>query len=117
GMDVLDVKEKFTVAIDLARETNSPTFIEAKTYRYRGHSMSDPALYRTAEEVDQYKHQDPILMLVLVDFLGCAVESRIGHGVAAVAVGLGFDESGGVCFAGEIYGDCEFFFYVQYVHS
>lgn len=63
GMDVLDVREKFAAAIDLARETNSPSFIEAKTYRYRGHSMSDPALYRTSEEVEKYKHQDPILML------------------------------------------------------
>ena len=62
GMDLADVREKFTAAVDLARETNSPTFIEANTYRYRGHSMSDPALYRTAEEVEQYKHQDPILI-------------------------------------------------------
>ena len=62
GMDLADVRDKFQAAVDLARETNSPTFIEAKTYRYRGHSMSDPALYRTAEEVEAYKHQDPILI-------------------------------------------------------
>jgi pyruvate dehydrogenase E1 component alpha subunit len=63
GMDVLHVRSEVSNAVSLARELNTPTFIEAKTYRYRGHSMSDPALYRTAEEVEQYKHQDPILML------------------------------------------------------
>jgi len=63
GMDVLDVREKVGAAVSLARQQFTPTLVEAKTYRYRGHSMSDPALYRTAEEVEQYKHQDPILML------------------------------------------------------
>ena len=50
-------------AIARARFENTPTLIEAKTYRYRGHSMSDPAAYRTAEEVEQKKKEDPILML------------------------------------------------------
>ncbi|MGD0091413.1 MAG: thiamine pyrophosphate-dependent enzyme, partial [Planctomycetota bacterium] len=61
--DVLEVRENTRAAASLAREHCTPALIEAKTYRYRGHSMSDPALYRTAEEVEQYKHQDPILML------------------------------------------------------
>ncbi|HYG77862.1 MAG TPA: pyruvate dehydrogenase (acetyl-transferring) E1 component subunit alpha [Planctomycetota bacterium] len=63
GMNVLDVREKFAEAVNAARENFTPCFIEAKTYRYRGHSMSDPALYRTAEEVEKYKHLDPILVL------------------------------------------------------
>jgi pyruvate dehydrogenase E1 component alpha subunit len=63
GMDVLDVRSKFATAVALARETCSPTLIEAKTYRYRGHSMSDPALYRTQEEVEKMKNHDPILLL------------------------------------------------------
>jgi pyruvate dehydrogenase E1 component alpha subunit len=63
GMDVLDVREKMSAAVSMARELFTPTFVEAKTYRYRGHSMSDPAAYRTKEEVEQYQHQDPILMM------------------------------------------------------
>ncbi|HYF48050.1 MAG TPA: pyruvate dehydrogenase (acetyl-transferring) E1 component subunit alpha [Planctomycetota bacterium] len=63
GMDVLDVRAKFSAAVSIARATNTPTFIEAKTYRYRGHSMSDPALYRTQDEVEKMKNADPILML------------------------------------------------------
>lgn len=63
GMDVLEVYEETKKAVKQAREQKLPTFLEIKTYRYRGHSMSDPAKYRTREEVEQYKQQDPILIL------------------------------------------------------
>jgi pyruvate dehydrogenase E1 component alpha subunit len=63
GMDLFDVRAKMGAAVAAARANNTPCLIEAKTYRYRGHSMSDPALYRTAEEVEKMKHQDPILVL------------------------------------------------------
>jgi pyruvate dehydrogenase E1 component alpha subunit len=43
------------------RKKPYPFFIEAHTYRYRGHSMSDPATYRTKEELDKYKNEDPIV--------------------------------------------------------
>lgn len=60
GMDVLDVYNTTLRAVSLARMKRRATLIEAKTYRYRGHSMSDPALYRTKEELQEYKDKDPI---------------------------------------------------------
>jgi len=60
GMDVLAVYEVTKRAVDLARNRGRATLVEAKTYRYRGHSMSDPALYRTKEELQEYKDRDPI---------------------------------------------------------
>ena len=61
GMDVLAVKEAGQRALDKARAGCGPTLLEMKTYRYRGHSMSDPAKYRTKEEVEEVKTQhDPI---------------------------------------------------------
>jgi pyruvate dehydrogenase E1 component alpha subunit len=63
GMDVLNVYDVVHHAVELARTRGKATLIEAKTYRYRGHSMSDPALYRTKEELQEYKDRDPILNL------------------------------------------------------
>ena len=61
GMDVLAVRGAAEMALDWAR-TRGPIILELMTYRYRGHSMSDPAKYRTREEVqDMREHRDPIL--------------------------------------------------------
>lgn len=60
GMDVVEVYKEMKEYVDLARKGKGPGFIEMKTYRYKGHSMSDPAKYRTREELDQYKNVDPI---------------------------------------------------------
>lgn len=63
GMDVIEVYEAVSQVVKHAREEGLPSFLEIKTYRYRGHSMSDPAKYRTKQELQQHKERDPILML------------------------------------------------------
>ena len=61
GMDVLEVRQATEIALEHVRGGNGPVLMECNTYRYRGHSMSDPAKYRTREEVqDQREHNDPI---------------------------------------------------------
>jgi pyruvate dehydrogenase E1 component alpha subunit len=61
GMDVREVRDSFRTVLEAMRKKPYPFFIEARTYRYRGHSMSDPATYRTKEELDKYKNEDPII--------------------------------------------------------
>lgn len=63
GMNVEAVHEAVGRAAARARAGEGPTFLEFKTYRYRGHSMSDPQKYRTKEEVEEYKKRDPIEMV------------------------------------------------------
>lgn len=58
GFDVLLVRDRLATAVRRAREKSEPTLIEIITYRFRGHSMSDPGLYRTKEEVEEYKKRD-----------------------------------------------------------
>ena len=61
GMDVLAVRQAVEIAADRARSGGGPTLIEAATYRFRGHSMADPARYRTREEEAQWKaNRDPL---------------------------------------------------------
>lgn len=71
GMDVLAVYEATRGAVKRAREEHLPTLLEARTYRYMGHSMADPihGHYRTKEELEEQKLQDPIqrLLRLLLD--------------------------------------------------
>lgn len=62
GMDVRAVYKAVKDAVEQARAGNGPIFIECKTYRFRGHFIGDPCVYRTAEEVDKWKSKDPIEM-------------------------------------------------------
>jgi pyruvate dehydrogenase E1 component subunit alpha len=63
GMDVLAVRETVARAVERARRDKTPALIEARTYRFRGHSMRDPAgaVYRTKDEVEREKLRDPIV--------------------------------------------------------
>lgn len=60
GMSPEAVHDAVARAVKRARAGEGPTLLEIKTYRYKGHSMSDPAKYRTKEEVEEYKQKDPI---------------------------------------------------------
>jgi pyruvate dehydrogenase E1 component alpha subunit len=60
GMDVLAVRETVSEHIRIAREDRQPTLVEAFTYRYRGHSAADPEVYRSKEEVEEWRKKDPV---------------------------------------------------------
>lgn len=62
GNDIEEMAQVTREAADRARAGEGPTFIEAKTYRFRGHSMSDPMKYRTKEEAEKAKERDPIVL-------------------------------------------------------
>lgn len=64
GMDVLAVEEAAHKAAADVRDGGRPCFLELRTYRFRAHSMYDPDLYRTKEEIDRYKQHDPISALI-----------------------------------------------------
>jgi pyruvate dehydrogenase E1 component alpha subunit len=63
GMDVLEVYEASKAALDRAKSGQGPQFIEMITYRYEGHSMGDPLRYRTKDEVEKWREDDPIGVL------------------------------------------------------
>jgi pyruvate dehydrogenase E1 component alpha subunit len=60
GMDVMACRDAAERAYRRARRDKRPRFIEAITYRYRGHSMADPGTYRTRDEIDEWRKRDPI---------------------------------------------------------
>src|SRR5213596_716903 len=64
GMSAEAVHDAVSRAVKRAREKGGPTLLEMKTYRYKGHSISDPQKYRTKDEVDEYKEKDPITLVL-----------------------------------------------------
>jgi pyruvate dehydrogenase E1 component alpha subunit len=78
GDDVLEMREAVRRAVDRARKEKLPFFLEAKTYRFRGHSVADPAKYRTKEEVQKWMERDPIQVLGRrIQTLGIASEAQL----------------------------------------
>ena len=80
GMTPETVHESVARAVKRAREGDGPTLLELKTYRYKGHSISDPQKYRSKEEVDEYKDQDPILKVrktILTNGFAAEVDLKI----------------------------------------
>ncbi|MDQ2868415.1 MAG: pyruvate dehydrogenase (acetyl-transferring) E1 component subunit alpha [Verrucomicrobiota bacterium] len=63
GMNFREVRDKLEETIASIRKESHPAFMEVRTYRYRGHSMSDPASYRTKEQLEKYRLDDPITRL------------------------------------------------------
>lgn len=66
AMNPVEVAKAMDKAIKRARKGDGPTFLELKTYRYRGHSMSDAQLYRTKDEVEEYMKIDPITQVLVI---------------------------------------------------
>lgn len=85
GMDVLAVHEAMKKAVTHARSGQGPYFIEAMTYRYRGHSMADPELYRLKDEVEEYRKRDCIQRLkAMMEAAGQLNEERFAEMSARV---------------------------------
>jgi pyruvate dehydrogenase E1 component alpha subunit len=63
GMNFRHVRDTLSEVVESIRKDPHPAFVEVRTYRYRGHSMSDPASYRTKEELEKYRLDDPITRL------------------------------------------------------
>jgi pyruvate dehydrogenase E1 component alpha subunit len=63
GMNFREVRDKLSEVVEAIRKDPHPAFVEIRTYRYRGHSMSDPASYRTKEQLEKYRMDDPITRL------------------------------------------------------
>lgn len=66
AMSVIEVHLAMEEAAERARKGEGPTLLELRTYRYKGHSMSDPAKYRTKEEVEEYKQRDPLAQITSI---------------------------------------------------
>ncbi|MDQ3134306.1 MAG: thiamine pyrophosphate-dependent enzyme, partial [Acidobacteriota bacterium] len=85
GMDVLAVRAATERAVARARQESLPTLLEIRTYRFMGHSMSDPGNYRTRSEIEKFQERDPIKLFrenlktqnMLTDEENASIEARV----------------------------------------
>ena len=110
GMDVLKMRAAVQRAIKRAREQSLPTLLEARTYRYMGHSMSDPGNYRTRAEIEKYQERDPIKVFthqlkaadMITDDDIAEIEAQVKEAVAQAAK---FADESPLPDPGELYTD------------
>ena len=99
GMDVLAVEQAARTAAEAVRSGGGPHFLEFRTYRFRAHSMFDPELYRSKDEVEKWKERDPIALLeerltadgILTDEKRIAMEAEVAEEVEGA---VAFAEAG-----------------------
>lgn len=107
GMDLLKVREAVAKAALLARKGGGPTLIEAKTYRYCGHSKSDPKVYRSKKEEELWRKRDPILkfqrLLVKKGVNSSKIDSLKNNAIGIVEEASSFAMQAPVASAGEIF--------------
>ncbi len=110
GMDVEAVREAMREAVSRARVGREPGLVEARTYRYKGHSMSDPGKYRSRDDIEEYRKRDPIAALkgrmadegTLSEEQWAAIVARCE---AKVEAAVAFAESSAEPSPGELYTD------------
>jgi pyruvate dehydrogenase E1 component alpha subunit len=110
GMDVLEVRQAAEIAFAHVRDGNGPVLMELNTYRYRGHSMSDPAKYRTREEVQGVRDTSDPIEGAKADLVGMGVDEDKLKDIdkrikAQVAEAADFAESSPEPAASELYTD------------
>lgn len=110
GMNPETVHEAFLRAAAHIRAGKGPYFLEIKTYRYRGHSVSDPAKYRTKEELEAYKEKDPVEMIqskIVNDKIGtqAEVDALIEAINAEIDAAMEFAENSSYPLPSELYED------------
>jgi TPP-dependent pyruvate/acetoin dehydrogenase alpha subunit len=95
GMDVLAVERAARIAVAHVKSTATPYFLEARTYRFRAHSMFDAELYRDKAEVEEWKKRDPLAVLRRHTGLGdsefASIENEV---ISEIAAAVAFAESG-----------------------
>jgi pyruvate dehydrogenase E1 component alpha subunit len=101
GMDVLAVEAAVRRAAEFVRGGGGPHLLELRTYRFRAHSMADPDLYRTKEEIEDWKKRDPIVLLEgLLRERGGLTDARLAELESAIAAEL--DEAIAIAEAGPL---------------